>query len=81
MRTRISAWLLVLTLAGVPYSAPTQETKPQGLDSRSLTEVRWLTELPPGLAAAVGRKDGRRDHSLPCLFQRGDLDFNLHTRI
>lgn len=61
MWTRISAWLLVLSLTGVPCSAPTQEARPEGLDSRSLTEVRWLTELPPGLAAAVGREKSGLD--------------------
>lgn len=56
MRTRISASLILVTLAGVPYLAMTQETKPGGVDTPSLTEVLSLSQLPPGLAVAIGRR-------------------------
>jgi hypothetical protein len=53
--------LLATALAAVPISVRTEEMKPGGVDIRSLEEVRWLSELPEALAAAIGAERAGRE--------------------
>lgn len=59
MRFHCVAFALILS-ALVP-GAGAQETKPGGVETRSLAELRWLSELPPDLAVVLGWKGAGRD--------------------
>jgi hypothetical protein len=60
MQPGTSVLLLATALAVLPMSAYPEEMKPGGVDTRSLEEVRWLSELPDVLAASIGgQKPGR----------------------
>jgi hypothetical protein len=50
--------LFILAATACPLSASPEETKPGGVDTQPLEEVRYLGELPGSLAAALGRKKG-----------------------
>jgi hypothetical protein len=60
MQPGTSVLLWATALGALPMSAYPEEMKPAGVDTRSLEEVRWLSELPAALAAAIGgQKAGR----------------------
>jgi hypothetical protein len=47
--------VLATALAALPMLLRAEEMKAEGLDARSLEEVRWLSEEPNALSAALGR--------------------------
>jgi hypothetical protein len=60
-QARVLASSALFALTGAPYSAWTQETTFGGVDTLSLTEVRWLSELPKSLARVLGREKVGKD--------------------